>query len=66
MVRECGGHVLQDFAVLDVYRRHRALKPAGIARLNEAGERLAAVLADEIACVADKRPDEGGEEERHA
>ena len=37
MVQESGGQVAQDFAVLDVYRRNRKLKPQGIAELNEGG-----------------------------
>jgi uncharacterized metal-binding protein len=53
MVRESGGVVAQDFAVLDVYRRYRQFKPQGIAELNEAGERLARALADEIVRLVD-------------
>lgn len=48
MVRESGGMVAQEVAVLDVYRRHRDLKPQGIAELNEAGRQLARVLAEEV------------------
>jgi uncharacterized metal-binding protein len=48
MVRESGGELAGSFAVLDVYRRHRQLKPKGIAELNEAGEDLARVLAHEV------------------
>ena len=62
MVEESGGTVAQDFAVLDVYRRHRQLKPKGIAELNEAGHELARVLAEEIAAVVDSLSrDDGGE-----
>jgi len=53
MVEESGGTVVKDFAVLDVYRNHRDLKPKGIAELNEGGIKLASVLADEIAQVVD-------------
>ncbi len=53
MVRESGGEVAQDFAVLDVYRRHRELKPQGIAELNEGGQKLARALAEEVAVVVD-------------
>jgi uncharacterized metal-binding protein len=65
MVRESGGTVAQDFAVLDVYRRHRDLKPQGIAELNEGGQKLARALAEEVADVVDglTMPDgEGGED----
>lgn len=53
MVQESGGVVAQDLAVLDVYRRHRELKPQGIAELNEGGQRLAHALAEEITAVVD-------------
>ena len=35
--------------MLDVFRRHKDLKPEGIAELNEAGQKLARVLAEEVA-----------------
>jgi uncharacterized metal-binding protein len=53
MVKESGGTVAQDFAVLDVYRRYKQFKPQGIAELNEGGQNLAHALADEIAAVVD-------------
>ena len=54
MVRESGGVVAQDFAVLEVYRRYKQFKPQGIAELNEAGEQLAHALADEIVGIVDQ------------
>jgi uncharacterized metal-binding protein len=45
MVRQAGGTIAQEFAVLDVYRRNKELKPQGIAELNEGGQKLARVLA---------------------
>jgi uncharacterized metal-binding protein len=54
MVQECGGHVLRDFAVLDVYRRNKQFKPQGISELNEAGKLLALALAREAAAVVDE------------
>jgi uncharacterized metal-binding protein len=48
MVRESGGTVAKEYAVLDAYRRHREFKPAGIAELNEGGQQLARALAEEI------------------
>ncbi len=48
MVRESGGTVAKEYAVLDAYRRHKAFKPAGIAELNEGGIQLAHALAEEI------------------
>ena len=53
MVAESGGQVAFSLAVLDVYRRHRDLKPAGIAELNEAGQKLAQALAEEVAAQVD-------------
>ena len=35
--------------MLDAFRRHKDLKPEGIAELNEAGKKLARVMAEEIA-----------------
>ena len=62
MVEESGGTVAQDFAVLDAYRRYRQFKPRGIAELNEGGQQLAHVLAEEIAVVVDSLSrDDGGE-----
>lgn len=66
MVKQSGGTVAQEVAVLDVYRCHKDLKPEGIAELNEAGQRLARVLAegvlekiDELA-PPDNRNEKGG------
>ena len=53
MVTESGGTVAHGLAVLDVYRRHRDLKPQGIAELNEGGMELARALADEVAMLVD-------------
>ena len=53
MVQQSGGTIAQEFAVLDVYRRYKELKPQGIAELNEAGLKLARVLAEEVAVVVD-------------
>jgi len=60
MVQESGGAVAQDFAVLDVYRRHRQFKSRGIAELNEGGQQLAHALAEEVAAVVDEL--NGGED----
>ena len=53
MVQECGGNVIREFAVLDVFRRYRDFKPQGIAELNEGGLQLADALAKEINEVVD-------------
>lgn len=61
MVQESGGTVARDFAVLDAYRRHKEYKPQGIAELNEGGQKLAHVLAEEIALVVDTLTSDPGE-----
>jgi len=53
MVKQSGGTVVREVAVLDVFRRHKELKPEGIAELNEAGQKLARVLAEEVAASLD-------------
>ena len=53
MVRQSGGTVAQEIAVLDVYRRYKDLKPLGIAKLNEGGQKLASVLAEEVTTLVD-------------
>lgn len=53
MVKESGGTVAKDFAVLDFYRRYKRFKPQGIADLNEGGQKLAHALAEEIVAVVD-------------
>jgi uncharacterized metal-binding protein len=56
MVKESGGEVTKDYAVLDVYRRYKQFKPQGIAELNEGGQQLAQALAEEIAAVVETLP----------
>jgi uncharacterized metal-binding protein len=58
MVAESGGAVAHDLTVLDVYRRHRDFKPAGIAELNEGGQKLAQVLAEEVVTLVDELVEE--------
>ena len=48
VVSELGGTVVHRVMVLDVHRRHRELKPAGIAELDEQGQKLAQFLAEEV------------------
>jgi uncharacterized metal-binding protein len=65
MVKQSGGTVAREVAVLDVFRRHKDLKPEGIAVLNEAGQKLARVLAEELAQSLD-RANRPGKEIDHA
>ncbi len=53
MVRQTGGNIAQEIAVLDVYRRHKDFRPDGIAELNEPGIKLAYALAEEVAAMVD-------------
>ncbi len=62
VVAGAGGKVTHALQVLDVYRRHRELKPAGIAQLNEAGQKLAKLMAEEVSNLVDGIETEG----RHA
>ena len=48
VVAESGGVVAHAVDVPTVFRRHRHLKPSGIAELDENGQKLAQVLAEEI------------------
>jgi len=63
MVRESGGTVARDFAVLDVYRNYRQFRPKGIAELNEGGLQLAHALAGEVAAVVDELVDSSDQAE---
>lgn len=58
LVAHSGGTIAHEVAVLDVYKRHKELKPDGIAVLNEGGRQLARVLAEEVAAAMDEaRPE---------
>jgi len=59
-VRQAGGCVAKEYAVLDFYRRHKELKPQGIAELNEGGLALARALAEDVAQASDELS--GGED----
>lgn len=64
MVRESGGSVAEEIAVLDVYRRYKQFKPQGISELNEGGLQLEHALAEEIAVSVDAlvSEDKGGQD----
>jgi len=49
LVKHSGGSVAREVAVFEVFRKHKDLKPEGIAELNAEGKQLARVLAEEIA-----------------
>jgi uncharacterized metal-binding protein len=66
MVRESGGRIAQEVALQEVFRRHKTLKPEGIAELNPAGQALARVLAEELMPLVDALTSADSTEDRHA
>ena len=48
------GKLVRSIMVTDVLRNHRGLKPEGVIKLNAEGEKLASLLADEVAKEVDK------------
>ena len=66
MVRESGGRIAREVAVQEVFRRHKALKPEGIAELNPAGQALASILAEELTPLVDTLTVADSPEDRHA
>jgi len=54
LVKHNGGTIAREATVLDTYRRHRSLKPEGIAELNADGKRLALIMAEEMADTVDQ------------
>jgi uncharacterized metal-binding protein len=65
MVRQSGGIVAKEFTVFDVFRRHKELKPEGIAELNEGGMKLALALAGEVAEAVDEIVRPATQKEEH-
>lgn len=53
MVQECQGKVIEKISVMDTVRKHRELKPQGIANLNKDGLKLAHVIAENIVITVD-------------
>ncbi len=53
LVKHSAGTAAREVAVLDAYRRHKELKPDGIAELNAEGKQLARLMAEELAEVVD-------------
>lgn len=55
-----GAPLVKAYQSIDFFKKHKHLKPEGIAELNEAGQKLAALAADELAGVVDDLLREGG------
>jgi uncharacterized metal-binding protein len=53
-VASLGVKVAKTYQVINLYKEHKDLKPDGIVELNEAGKKLAAVAADEMAQTIDE------------
>jgi uncharacterized metal-binding protein len=67
LVKQSGGVAIREVAVFEEFRRHKDLKPEGIAVLNAKGMQLARVLAEEIAQQLDLAANpEACEEGQHA
>jgi uncharacterized metal-binding protein len=49
-----GVKTIRAYQSIDFFKKHNHLKPEGIAELNEAGKKLAALAADELAAVVDE------------
>jgi uncharacterized metal-binding protein len=48
-----GAPLVKAYQSIDFFKKHKHLKPEGIAELNEAGQKLAALAAEELAVVVD-------------
>lgn len=55
-----GALLVKAYQSIDFFKKHKDLKPEGIAELNDAGKKLAALAADELAGVVDDLLREGG------
>jgi uncharacterized metal-binding protein len=53
-VEQAGGANSAVFRVFDVYRAHKELKVRSVSELGESGEKMAEILADEIAAKVDE------------
>ncbi len=53
-VEALGKEVDRPIQVISFYTAHKDLKPEGIAKLNDAGRKLARVAADELAATVDE------------
>jgi uncharacterized metal-binding protein len=60
-VQSLGVSVAKACQVLSIYKNHKELKPDGISELNDAGKKLAAVAADELAQTIDELAAKGVE-----
>jgi len=57
-----GAQYVKACQSIDFFKKHKDLKPEGVAELNDAGKKLAALAADELAGVVDDLLRTGGVE----
>ena len=60
-VKSIGVEVSHAYRAIDFFKAHKDLKPDGIVELNDAGKRLAAVAAEELAEEVDRLVAKGNE-----
>jgi uncharacterized metal-binding protein len=53
LVKLSGGSIAREATVFDAFRRHKELKPEGVAELNAEGKQLARLMAEELAQFVD-------------
>jgi uncharacterized metal-binding protein len=49
-----GAKVARAYQTIDFFKKHKDLKPEGVSELNEAGQKLASIAADELGEVVDE------------
>jgi uncharacterized metal-binding protein len=49
-----GAKVARAYQTIDFFKKHKELKPEGVSELNEAGQKLASLAADELGEVVDE------------
>ena len=53
-IEASNGKLIKSFLVIDTIRNHRNLKPEGIIELNHEGDKLANIIAEEVATAVDE------------
>jgi uncharacterized metal-binding protein len=54
MLEECNGEILARISAMEEAKKNREFKPAGIAKLNEGGNKLAQAIAEVVNKVIDE------------
>ena len=53
-IEASNGKLIKSFMVIDTLRNHKNLKPEGIIELNPEGDKLANIIAEEVATAVDE------------